>query len=541
MLTTLTLVSLLANPQAEASDPGALTILAEIALERGDCRTAAENYAAAAPYGSAELAKRASEVGLACEHLPAAWSSVQRWRTLAPKDVDAAAVYAAIALKLYKIADAQAAVRDIVASADSDPKVAELVSLLLEQAEAPAVLAAISGAVDTESASAALLTLVAEVALEAGDLHKAEHYAGLALKRNSEMFEARSLMAQIYAQRGDRDKAIAAARTAAQADSKRGTFEVFEILTALDRFDAARQELERLRTAGSSADEIENRLALLAYQSGDLEDAKRRFAAIATKGEAGEAAVFYLSEIAAREGDAEAALAGYRRLLSSSVGVAARTRAAGLLLARGSRAEGLTLLDDYVKEHPESSFEMTLAKVQLLSEHGETDSGLALLLAALERYPQHPALEYNRAVLLERDGQVRASAALLERLLKERPQDPTLLNALGYMLADHGMRLPAAEKLIREALAVTPDNAAVIDSLGWVRFKRGDARGATSILERAYTLSRDSEIAAHWGEALWKTGDEKKARKVWAAALERDPDSKALQAVIGRFVPVPKP
>ena len=84
-------------------------------------------------------------------------------------------------------------------------------------------------------------------------------------------------------------------------------------------------------------------------------------------------------------------------------------------------------------------------------------------------------------------------------------------------------------------------SAAVIDSLGWVRFKRGDARGAKTYLERAYTLSRDAEIAAHWGEALWKSGDQKRARKVWAAALERNPDSKPLQAVIGRFVPVPKP
>src|SRR5919112_6379170 len=126
MLTTLTLVSLLATAPAEASDPGALTILAEIALESGDCRAAAENYAAAAPHGSVELAKRASEVGLACEHLPAAWSAAQRWRTLAPKDLDAAAVYAAIALKLYKISDARSAARDIIAAPDSDSKVAEL-------------------------------------------------------------------------------------------------------------------------------------------------------------------------------------------------------------------------------------------------------------------------------------------------------------------------------------------------------------------------------------------------------------------------------
>ena len=116
-----------------------------------------------------------------------------------------------------------------------------------------------------------------------------------------------------------------------------------------------------------------------------------------------------------------------------------------------------------------------------------------------------------------------------------------MLNALGYTLADHGMRLPYAESLIRRALAVTPDNPAVVDSLGWVRFKRGDSRGAAKLLARAYALSRDSEIAAHWGEALWKSGDKAQARQVWSSALALDPDSKALQTVIGRFIPVKKP
>lgn len=144
-------------------------------------------------------------------------------------------------------------------------------------------------------------------------------------------------------------------------------------------------------------------------------------------------------------------------------------------------------------------------------------------------------------MLLESAGKVRESVAVLEQLLEERPGDPNLLNALGYTLADHGMRLPHAESLIRRALAGSPDNPAVIDSLGWVRFQRGDAHGAAPILERAFTLSRDAEIAAHWGEALWKSGHKQQARSVWTDALAMNPDSKALKAVLDRFAPPDKP
>ena len=70
------------TPEPGTKDPNAATVIAEIALERGDCRTAAETYATAAQRGDVAVARRASEVALACEHLPAAWDAAKRWRAL---------------------------------------------------------------------------------------------------------------------------------------------------------------------------------------------------------------------------------------------------------------------------------------------------------------------------------------------------------------------------------------------------------------------------------------------------------------------------
>jgi len=169
------------------------------------------------------------------------------------------------------------------------------------------------------------------------------------------------------------------------------------------------------------------------------------------------------------------------------------------------------------------------------------NGGFTLLTAALERYPHHPTLEYERATLLERAGRVHESVQSFEQLLAERPADPTLQNALGYTLADHGLQLSRAEGLIRKALLATPDSPAVLDSLGWVRLRRGDARSAVPTLERAYLIGHDAEIAAHWGEALWSSGAQAQARKVWAAALAREPDSDALKATLHRLLPLEHP
>ena len=524
----------------QGRDPSTLTLLAELALERGDCRLAAEDYAAAALQSAVAVARRASEVGLACENLPAAWQSVQRWRALAPTDADAATTYAAIAVKLYKIPAAVAAAHAVIqaAGANANERIGQLATALLEEAEAPAVLAVMSAAVGAKP-SPETLTLLAQLALEAYDPERAQRYAQQAFELEPSLIAAKQILARVYVMQSDASQAIATAREVMASDPKNYTFELAEILIALDRREEARQELERLRAAGAASAEVDQRLALLAFQEGDLPEAQRRFADLASRGEVGEGVILYLADIAARDGDSAAALAGYRQLENSSLALTARTRAAAILLP-DNRAAAFALLDEYAVAHPEESFELTLTKVHLLADHDETDAGLALLQAALERHPKHPALEYERAVLLERAGNVHESVATLDRLISERPDDPTLLNALGYTLADHAEELSRAEKLIRRALVFSPDNPAVLDSLGWVRFKRGDARGAAPILAHAYALGQDSDIAAHLGEALWQSGDETQARNVWARALARDPASPLVKSTMARLLPAAK-
>ena len=525
-----------------ARDPGASTVIAEMALERGDCRTAAETYAAAAQRGDVTVARRSSEVSLACEHLPAAWDSVKRWRTLAPTDRDAAVIYATVALKLYRIPDARSALVTVLKekSAESDSRLAELAQLFLQEADASATFAAVDGALDSSTASAGALSLVAELALEAYDTKRAEQLTALAIKKDPSSFEARHILARAYVMKGDGTSAINMARETAKLDPKRGEFELAEILTALDRLEEARLELDRLRGTDAEKGDIERRLALLAFQGGDFAEAQRRFTELATSDDATDAALLYLADIAERDGDTDTALAGYRRLIDSSLAVAARTRAAAILLDQKERGAALALLDDYVSEHPDRGFEITVTKANLLADHGESDAGLALLAAALDQHPQHPSLQYDRAVLLEKAGKVKDSVSALEKLLNDRQDDPALLNALGYTLADHGMELSRAEGLIRKSLAAMPDNPAVLDSMGWVRFKRGDSKGAVEHLKRSYALAHDPEIAAHLAEALWKNGARQDARAVLATALSRNPDSEQLKKTIARLAPPEK-
>jgi len=555
---------------APHTDVTALTVMAEADLKRGDCRAASETYAKAAAAGDAQLARRATQVAMACEHLPAAWQSATRWRTLAPGDREADALYAAVALKLYRTSEARQAIHDFwrteeqqdaapgSAAGGASPaapaqtpeavppprtqdraarSMTELTALLLEESDASAVLTAMSGALEPTANSPETQILLGELALAAYDGQRAQTYAQRALQQDPKDMAALRVLARAYVMRGDGSQAVATARRAQADDATRGGFELAEILASLDRSEEAHQQLEHLRAGGAPQAEVDRRLALLAFNSGDMKEARQRFTDLLSNGEGNDAAQLYLADIAARDGDPDGAIAAYRRLYDSSVALSARSRAASLLLDRSARTEALALLDDYAADHPEDELDLTLAKARLLADHGEADTSLALLSAALERHPQHPSIEYDRAVILEQAGHVHESVDALERMLADRPNDPTLQNALGYTLADHTLELAHAESLIRQALVVMPDNPAALDSLGWVRFREGDAKGAAIILERAYSLSHDGEIAAHWGEALWVSGQRNDARRVWAAALAREPDSKPLKATIKRLLP----
>jgi tetratricopeptide (TPR) repeat protein len=510
----------------------------ETALARRDCRVAAEGYAAAAEKArDANLAKRATEVARQCEHWPARMRAAERWRALAPRDPAALQAVALAALGLHQLDAARSALKALFALPESKPDVliAELVPVAREESGAYPTVVALTGSIDFCKLAPATLVAIGEQAFEAFDFERARTLARQALDRDPKSAAAHALIARTHASVGEAAPAIEAARAAMQLDPQGQAFARAETLASLDRLEETRQELDRLRAEESSRAEAERRLALLAFNSGDFKEAERRFSERLARGESSGEAVFYLGLLAERREDSEQALRAYEMLAQSGLGKIARPRAATVLIRQGERGEALTLLDDHIAENAEDAVEFTIVKAQVLAAGDAADEGAALLDAALERYPDHPTLAYEQSVMLERAGREREAVGMFERLLRRRPDDPVVQNALGYTLADHDRDLRRAEQLIRRALKATPDHPAVLDSYGWVRFRRGDAAEALRHLERAYAISGDPEIAAHWGEVLWAGDRQTEARKVWAQALARNPDAEPLKATVQRF------
>ncbi len=274
-----------------------------------------------------------------------------------------------------------------------------------------------------------------------------------------------------------------------------------------------------MRNDASIRDEADLRLGKLAYQMGDMTEAGRRFGSLIGSQAAAPEAFFYLSSIAEREGRTDLALEGYTQARRSRRGPhRARPRGAPAAARSDDRAAAFRMLDEHAAKERSETLDVEFAKAALLEDVGQVDRGHRAAAARARAFPRSSRACVTRSRSSRtRPGMTRESVRSFESLLKDRPEDASLLNALGYSLADRNQKLPRAEMLIRKALVASPDNPAFLDSLGWVRFRRGDIPGALPHLERAYRIFPDAEIASHWGELLWVSGKQAEARALVGA------------------------
>ncbi len=134
-------------------------------------------------------------------------------------------------------------------------------------------------------------------------------------------------------------------------------------------------------------------------------------------------------------------------------------------------------------------------------------------------------LLYARGVAYERAHQWPMAEADFKHALQLAPDQPTVLNYLGYSWADKGTNLDEARQMIDKALQQRPDDGAIIDSLGWVTLRQGDPQAAVKLLEHAVELQpEDATINGHLGDAYWAVGRKLEATFQWRRALTLNPE-----------------
>jgi tetratricopeptide (TPR) repeat protein len=527
-------------PSAAATPRGESEALmaAQNALAVGNCRLATENYLAAARFSDdPATAMRAAQLALGCHNLDLARAAALRWRELQPYSGEAALTAALVAMKRYDIAEAREALtawRDSGSSGSQDPL--GFAEALAEETDATLLYRMFGEVLVGEDPNAEVLLAQARLAMAGQNMQVAMDAATRAAALDERLIEAQTIVLRALSVLGEHNAALAGAREL-RPEQLQGNdaFLVADLLIGAGRDAEARAELVRLAGAPDLASGAQRRLISMAMRQGRLDEAEAMLEVLAADRGSTALAVLYLAELAERRGDVAAAIESYSVLADTPLGLTARNAAARLMIASGAKVQALRILDEYAAQNPDQALDVGLSRAHLLVGGGDLKGALEGLDALAVNFPDHPDLAYTRATVLESGGRTRDAVAAFERALQRRPDDPQLLNALGYTLADNDQRLREAEQMIRKALQASPDSPAMQDSLGWVLHRRGRSNEALPILARAWQNSADAEIATHYGEVLWKTGDENQARYIWQQALNGEPDHQGVRAAMKRL------
>jgi tetratricopeptide (TPR) repeat protein len=285
-------------------------------------------------------------------------------------------------------------------------------------------------------------------------------------------------------------------------------------------------------------------MGLLAAQSGEFTEAENYLAAyIKTLNgnrdpeRDSSQALMVLAQIAEDKNDLPTAVKWLEQVDSSAQNnfLTAVIKRALIKAKAGQLAEARQLLAQTSTENDEDKIKLLIGEAQLLRDTGKLNESLQFIEEALQRFTDNTDLLYEYAMVAEKNSQLDLMEQSLRKIITLTPNSPHPYNALGYMLADRNVRLKEAHELISKAVALAPDDAYILDSMGWVEFRMGQLDKAEEILRRAYGIKPDSEIAAHLGEVLWTKGRNDEAKKLWRAAASKDPKNETLKKTLQRL------
>ena len=190
----------------------------------------------------------------------------------------------------------------------------------------------------------------------------------------------------------------------------------------------------------------------------------------------------------------------------------------------------LSFLHDMQKSHKKAELqsELYLLESETLRQEGRFKEALDVTKKAIKQSPSNLDVLYSQALLYEDLKEIKKSEETLQEILHLDSKNSAALNALGYMLSVHTTRFDEAYQYIKKAYELRPNDPAIIDSLGWVSYRKGDLQDAEHYLRLAYQKLQDPEVASHLVEVLSKQGQQEEATKLLKEMLKKHPENKQL-------------
>ena len=524
-------------------------LVGDIALQRGEPALAARAYYdVARETRDPKFARRATEIALAARQRTLALDSATLWVELDPTADRAKQVVAGLkGGSDVRGADLKADLeRALAEAATAGPRLGEafleLNRALASEPDKAATLKLVQALAQPYPNNAEAQFAVALAAYNTGLADFESSTIALqaidrALKQKPDWEQAILLKVEILSKQSmDRAGDYLVEILKSNPDAKYINSALVQVRIQQKRYGDAAAILQRLAEQDPGNHEYEFGMAMLAMQTKDWAKAERLLEQLNRAGYGDDGVVeSYLAQVAEETGRYELALERFKAVPDGERGWYAKLRAAAMLGKLGRLDEARTYLDDLPAVTRDQKIQVQQVAAQLLRDAGNNKGAYEILDSALGQYPDEPDLLYDLAMVAEKLDRIDVLEAKLTRLVELKPTNAQALNALGYTLVDRTPRVSEGLALIQRALAMSPDDPFILDSVGWAQYRLGHLDEAEKYLRQAMEQRPDPEIAAHLGEVLWAKGERKLAQDLWQSQLKNAPDNPVLLETVRRL------
>jgi len=517
-------------------------LVGEIGSRTGELRIALVHYLHAAMLArDAYAAERATRIALHLKDFDQGLRASRRWVELSPNSLAARQLSGVLLLRHGDTEGALRQFRAVVKIAEAMGKngLLQVATALNAEQDKPAALQlmrALSADYPDRAESFYALAIV-----EVGQQQLAEAETSLreAIRLRPEWAMPRVLLSRVLVARGRTAQGLRhlALAVTEYPENQLMRLSYARLLVGEQDYDKALEQFRELYKRDSQDHEVHYAYAMLATQQSHWEEARGLWQALRANSRYKDEATYFLAQVEELSGNTELAIGLYRSVGKGDFRVDAVIRGAALLAESGRLDQAREEMAQARITHAERAEDLYVSETQLMQNAGvAADEVLSLYETALRAHPESNDLLYNRGLYFSDLARFEEMEADFRAVLARDQDHAEALNALGYMLADRGVRLDEALTYILRAHKLRPDNAAILDSLGWAYYRKGEYATALQYLRQAIARGEDDEISAHLGEVLWVSGERKEARSVWQSALELAPESPHLRSVMERFL-----
>lgn len=527
----------------EESDLVFNILAAEIAGRRGLVEIASQNYFdASVATDDPRVSERAVKLALFSRDWQQAALASARWVELAASDIEAWQHHAQATMQLGDVNTATAAMEQVVTLSDNDPG-----------AVMPAMVDTILRQTDTEVGSQLLERLaerypnnadtqygIGRFAMSRGERELALQAFERALAIDPDNIDTLLSRARLQLGAGEGDGALVpiTGYLARMPDDLSAQLGYARLLIDTGRVDLAADQFEVIYQNFPTDSDALYTIGLLALDNQRLKSAENYLLTVVDLDQHLDNSYYYLGRISENRKDYQEAINRYQNVRGGDNFFNSQMRAAQLYGMLGRVEDGRELFTTLRSLSDEKTVQIELinAESQMLNSNALYEESFTVLTEGLDQYNDDPALLYSRALVAERLDRRELFESDLKTVIEVQPENSYALNALGYFLTDRNERLSEAEIYLTKAHKLSPEDAAITDSLGWLYYRQGRYAESIELLRSAYEMLPDSEIAAHLGEVLWVSGEQSQATKVWEGALRDAPDDDLLNSVMKKYI-----